>query len=87
MEVASCKVNQSHYCTWKEKEDFIIEDVEAKKSISISEAQLRWTLHTISTLLNNPVDRFFKKDGEIDRGRMKIFKFQANLGWILNCDI
>ena len=87
MEIASCKVNQSHYCIWKEKEDLIIEDVEASKSISISEAQLRWILLTISDLLNNPVDRFFKKDGEVDIERMKIFNFQANSEWLLSCDI
>ena len=87
MEIASCKVNQSRYCVWKEKENFIIEDVEASKFISIFEAQLWWTLHTISDFLNNPGDRFFTKDGEVDRGQMKIFKFQANSRWILNCDI
>ena len=58
MEIVSYKVNQSYYCVWKENK-FIIEDLEANKSVSIYETQLQWTQHTISDLLTNLLDRFF----------------------------
>ena len=68
-------------------DSYIIEDVEANKFISISETQLWWIQLTFYALLKNPVERFFKKAIDIDRSRMKISKFQANLGWILSCDL
>ena len=60
MEVFSCKINQSHYCIWKENESCIIEDVEANKTPSLTNDQLRWTQNAIVELLNSPVERFFQ---------------------------
>uniref|UniRef100_A0A9I9EBY2 Uncharacterized protein n=1 Tax=Cucumis melo TaxID=3656 RepID=A0A9I9EBY2_CUCME len=36
--------------------------------------------------LNPPVERFFQKQVDIDRGRLKVSKFQAKSGWILSCN-
>ena len=77
MEVVRCKINQSHNCIWKENGSCIIEDVEANRYISISDDKLRWTQSAISKLLRTPIDRFFKKYADIDRGRLKVSKFQA----------
>ena len=86
MEVVSCKIDLSHYCIWKEEDSCFIEDVEACRSISISVSQLRWTQSVISDLLRTLVDNYFNKFGDIDRGRLRILKFQAKFGWVLSCD-
>lgn len=53
MEVVSCKVLQSYYRIWSEDDNFLVEDVEVQRSLSMSEAQLSWFLEALSELLRD----------------------------------
>lgn len=86
MEVVRCKLNQSHYCIWKEEGSCQIEDMEAKRILSVSDNQLCCILSATSKLLRTPVDSYFNKFGNTDKGRLKIWQIQAKFGWIRSCD-
>ena len=86
MEVFSCKINQFHYCIWKENNYCIIEDTEAHRILPLSDNQTRWLQEAIVELLKFPADHLFRKHANIDRGRLKVSKFQANSSRILCCD-
>ena len=40
----------------------------------------------LTDLISFSIDKYFRKLGDIDRGRLRISKFQTKLGWILSCD-
>lgn len=42
MEVVSFKVLRSYYRIWSEDDNFLVEDVEAQRALSVSKAQLSW---------------------------------------------
>ena len=41
----------------------------------------------LTDLISFPVESHFRKHGDIDRGRLRISKFQVTWGWILSCDL
>lgn len=74
MEVIRCRVLRAHYCIWLEDGNFQVEDVEAKKRLSVSKAQLNWFVESIAALMGGTEDGFFHNFGELDRGRMEVSK-------------
>ena len=86
MEVVNCKVLLSHYCTWKEGNQIHVEDVGGSRILSVFKKQLAWFLEVVSDLLRGPEDKFFQKLCDVDIGRLKVSKFKAKNGWVLNCD-
>lgn len=59
--------------------------MEACKILSVSENQLEWFMKAVSELLRGPKDKYFQKLGDLDRERLKVFKFKAKIGWVLLC--
>ena len=63
-----------------------MEDVEAQRSLVVSEEHLNWFLAAIVELVSGLEDRFFMKFGKLDHGRTKLSMFRSENGWVLCCN-
>lgn len=61
MEIVSCKINETFFCTWFEDGNFLVEDLEARKVIYLSKSHLLWMVEQISDLLNGSSVRFLRE--------------------------
>lgn len=86
MEVVSCKILHSHFCIWLNNDRFHVEDVEAQRSLVISETHPNCFLAEIVELVRAPEDRFFLKFGELDFGRTMLSQFRSENGWVFSGD-
>ena len=75
MEVESCKVVDALYCIRFNKEYFHIEDVEARKILTLSNTQLRWFLKEISEFLCGPKNGFLLQNGFDEFGSTRLLNF------------
>lgn len=73
MEVVSCKIINSYFCTWFENGKFIIEDLEVRKTIYLLESLMKWMVKQILDLLTGSSVRFFLREVHDDSGAMKCF--------------
>lgn len=85
MEVVSCKINGYFFCTWFEDGKFVVEDVEARKVIQLSESRVYWTVKQLADLLNGSSVCFFSRETRDNLGAMRISKFKNTSGWNLRC--
>ena len=85
IEVERSKVVNTLYCILFDKEYFHIEDVEARKILTLSETQLRWFLKEISEFLRGPENGFLLRNGFDDFGSTRLLKFRSKVGWVMRC--
>ena len=67
------------------KDYFHIEDVEARKILSLSDTQFKWFLKEISEFLSGPENSFLLRNGFDDFGSTRLLKFRSKVGWITRC--
>lgn len=85
MEVESCKIDHLFYCIWYENGTFLVEDMEAKKILPISNSQLVWFQEAISQLSQKPENEYLFKKEKFEKVVTKFSKFRAKKGWVMRC--
>lgn len=87
MELQSCKVSGSSYCTWYDSDNFYAEDMDVNKVLPLAKTHLQWCVERISKLLQGSSNRFFIHNDKDDSRTTRLSKFRDTTSWVMRCTV